>query len=136
MRYVNSARTAVLACGLFLGSLALAQPAMNSSLTKNPDCSVPFPTQAMAKAPPGFKGTTIALLSFNVKGEFRSARLLRSSGNDELDSAALRASVGARCEALGDTTDPALQGALIGIPFEFSFDNSRARAPAQTLPVR
>jgi len=133
---MDSARTAVLVCSFLLSGLTLAQPAMDSSLTKNPDCSVPFPTQAMAKAPPGFKGTAVALLSFTVQGEFRSARLLRSSGNKELDSAALRAAVGARCEPLGDTTDPALQGALIGIPFEFSFDNSRARAPAQSLPVR
>lgn len=136
MRFASYIRTAVLACGLAGASLALAQPASHESLTKSPDCKVPFPTEAMKNAPPGFQGKTYALLSFNVKGEFRSARLLRSSGNRDLDSAALRAAAGARCEPLGDTTDPSLQGALIGIPYEFSFDNSRARAPAQSRPVR
>src|SRR5690606_39432252 len=123
-------------CGLALGTYALAQPAGHNSLTKNPDCKVPFPTEAMKSAPAGFQGKTLALLSFNVQGEFRSARLLQSSGNRDLDSAALRAAAGARCEPLGDTTDPALQGALIGIPYEFSFGNAPAPAPAQSRPVR
>jgi len=136
MRYASYVRTAALLCSLALGNFALAQPASHESLTKNPDCKVPFPTEAMKSAPPGFQGKTLALLSFNVQGEFRSARLLRSSGNRELDSAALRAAASARCEPLGDTTDPSMQGALIGIPYEFSFDNSRAPAPAQSRPVR
>jgi len=136
MRFASFIRRAMLAGGLAGASLALAQPAGNDSLTKNPNCTVPFPAEAMKKAPAGFQGKTYALLSFNVKGEFRSARLLRSSGNRDLDSAALRAAASARCEPLGDTTDPSLQGALIGIPYEFSFDNSRAPTPAQTRPVR
>jgi|GEM_PF-2415885 len=136
MRFTSPIRMALLAYGLVCGSAALAQPAGHESLTKNPNCTVPFPTEAMKKAPPGFQGKTYALLSFTVKGEFRSARLLRSSGNKDLDSAALRAAAGARCEPLGDTTDPSMQGALIGIPYEFSFDNSRVPAPAQSRPVR
>lgn len=136
MRFASYFRTALLAGGLAGASLALAQPAGNESLTKSPNCTVPFPAEAMKKAPPGFQGKTYALLSFNVQGQFRSARLLRSSGNRDLDSAALRAAASARCEPLGDTTDPALQGALIGIPYEFSFDNAPAPAPAQSRPVR
>lgn len=134
MRFASHIRTAMLLCGLAGSGLALAQPAGHESLTRSPNCTVPFPTEAMKNAPPGFQGKTYALLSFTVQGEFRSARLLRSSGNADLDSAALRAAVGARCEPLGDTTDPSLQGALIGIPYEFSFDNSRA--PAQSRPAR
>ncbi len=115
---------------------AYAQGSGIPHLKTNPKCEVPFPTEAFQNAPAGFNGETLAVLSFTVKGEFRSARLLRTSGNDDLDRAALRAAVGARCEALGDTTDPQLQDALIGIPYAFTFDNSRGAGPAQTLPVR
>ena len=126
-----------LACGLLiLSGVAVGQGAPDSGVTKKPECTVPFPQAALQEAPPGFKGETVALISFTVKGEFRSARLLRSSGNRDLDSAALRAAAGARCKPLGDVDNEALQQSLIGIPYAFTFDNSRGSAPAQSQPVR
>lgn len=112
------------------------QSAHAAELTREPDCTVPFPDAALASAPAGFVGETIALLSFTVRGEFRSARLLQSSGDEALDSAALRAAVGARCAPLGDVDDASLREALIGIPYAFTFDNSRGAGAAESLPVR
>lgn len=129
---VLAALTAALAAPLAMAQGGTAGP----SLTRNPQCNVPFPTEAFQNAPADFQGETLALLSFTVRGEFRSARLLRTSGNDALDSAALRAAVGARCEALGDISDPQLQDSLIGIPYAFTFDKRAGAGPAQTLPVR
>lgn len=123
-----------LAMAGLLGSAQTA--AAQGVVTKNPECVVPFPHEALLKAPAGFKGETVALISFTVEGAFRSARLLRSSGDRELDSAALRAATGAHCKPLGDPADPALKGTLIGIPYAFTFDNSRGSGPAQTAPVR
>ncbi|GAA5234929.1 energy transducer TonB [Verticiella sediminum] len=104
-------------------------------LKRSPKCDVPFPEAALAQAPAGFQGETLVGISFTVRGEFRSAQLLRSSGNETLDQEALRAAVGARCEPLGNVNDPALKDALIGIPFAFTFDQ-RQGASAEALPIR
>ncbi len=137
MHYAKFGTGFALACGLLaLSGAAVGQGAPASSITKKPECTVPFPHAALQSAPAGFKGETVALISFTVKGEFRSARLLRSSGNRDLDSAALRAAAGAKCKPLGDIRDKSLQEALIGIPYAFTFDNSRGSDPAQTQPVR
>lgn len=135
---MHTRRLAVLltTLGVLAASPALAQQTGNPAVTKNPECTVPFPHEALRNAPAHFKGETVALISFTVRGEFRSARLLRSSGNRELDSAALRAAAGARCKPLGDVKDKALQDSLIGIPYAFTFDNSRGSGPAQTMPVK
>jgi len=136
MHYPRAAVTAALIACL-AAPAAMAQGSTTPPpLKRNPQCNVPFPSEAFQNAPAGFQGETLALLSFTVKGEFRSARLLRTSGNDALDSAALRAAVGARCEALGDVSDPQLQDALIGIPYAFTFDKTSSAGAAQTLPVR
>lgn len=113
-----------------------AQPSTPPQLTQSPQCDLPFPHDALAQAPAGFVGTAVVLVSLNVKGEFRSGRLLSTSGNEALDDAALRAAVGVRCQPLGDVKDPNLQEALIGIPFAYTFDNSRGSGPAESLPVR
>lgn len=131
-------RFAVLAalCATLAAPVAHAQGAGMPPLKRNPKCEVPFPTEAFQKLPAGFYGETLAVILFNIKGEFRSARLLRSSGDEALDSAALRSAVGARCEALGDPTDEQLKNAEIGIPYAFTFDKRGASTPAQALPVR
>ena len=113
-----------------------AQQPAAGKLTQTPDCELPFPHHALAGAPAGFLGTAVILVSLNVHGEFRSGRLLRSSGNEALDDAALRAAVGVRCKPLGDVNAPELRDAVIGIPFAYTFDNSRGSGPAETAPVR
>lgn len=126
---------ALILAGAALQPAGAQQPAAGK-LTKSPECELPFPQQALAAAPAGFLGTAVVLVSLTVKGEFRSGRLLRSSGNEALDQAALRAAVDIRCKPLGDVDDPALREALIGIPFAYTFDNSRGSGAAESLPVR
>lgn len=116
--------------------VALAASPAPAAVKKDPKCDLPFPNEAFMEAPAGFNGTAIVLISFNVNGEFRSGRLMRSSGNEALDDAALRAAVKAKCEPLGDVNNPDLQKALIGIPFAYTFDNTRGSGPAQTTPIR
>ncbi len=111
------------------------EPRFNYQLKRNPSCEVPFPHDALRAAPAGFRGEALVLITFNVEGRFRSASLMRSSGNEQLDDAALRAAVGARCEPLADLRDRSLDNALIGIPFSFTFDNSHLH-PAEAMPVR
>lgn len=108
----------------------------NTLINHDVKCDVPFPEEAMRDLPGGFKGETVALLTFNVEGRFRFARVLRSSGNEKLDHAALRAGLDAKCEPFGDPKDPALEGSLIGIPFVFTFDNSRGSDPVEVVPIR
>jgi len=108
----------------------------NKLINHDVKCDVPFPEDAMRDLPGGFKAETVALLTFNVEGRFRFARVLRSSGNEKLDHAALRAGLEAQCEPFGDPKDPALEGSLIGIPFVFTFDNSRGSDPVEVVPIR
>ncbi len=108
----------------------------NELIRQDAECTVPFPEEAMQELPAGFKGEVVALLTFNVAGEFRFARVLQSSGNQKLDDAALYAALEARCEPFGDSNDPRLEGSLIGLPFSFTFDNSRGGDPVEVLPVR
>ncbi|MGE4340317.1 MAG: energy transducer TonB, partial [Pigmentiphaga sp.] len=96
----------------------------NTLINHDVKCDVPFPEEAMRGLPGGFKAETVALLTFNVEGRFRFARVLRSSGNEKLDHAALRAGLEAQCEPFGDPKDPALEGSLSGIRFVITFDNS------------
>lgn len=123
-------------CMAAVVNVAWAQQPAPGKLTKSPECELPFPQHALAEAPAGFLGTAVVLVSLTVRGEFRSGRLLRSSGNEALDDAALRAAVDVRCKPLGDVNDPELREAVIGIPFAYTFDNSRGSGPAQPLPVR
>lgn len=108
----------------------------NTLINRNVKCDVPFPKEAMQGLPAGFKGEVVVLYTFTVEGRFRFARVMQSSGNETLDHAALRAGLEARCEPFGDPTNPALEGSLIGMPFQFTFDNSRGSDPVEVLPVR
>ncbi len=134
-----------LAMALVANGAALAQvpPEMrhllenpNELIRKDAECKVPFPEEAMAHLPAGFKGEVVALLTFNVAGEFRFARVMQSSGNEKLDDAALYAALESSCEPFGDPSDPRLEGSLIGLPFIFTFDNSRGGDPVEVLPVQ
>lgn len=145
----NIGKTMKIASGFILALAAMASTAHamsereffnsvdpNTLINRDVKCDVPFPEDARQYVPGGVKAEVVVLFTYTVEGRFRFARVLQSSGIDQLDNAALHAGLKSQCEPFGDASDPALEGSLIGMPFQFTFDNSRGSDPVEVLPLQ